>query len=85
MKIDIILNKLDIMIPNPKCELHYNKDYELLIATVLSAQCTDSRVNKVTEVLFKKYDLLELSKAKEENIEKIIYSCGNYKKKSKYN
>ena len=84
MKIDIILNKLDIMIPNPKCELHYNKDYELLIATVLSAQCTDSRVNKVTEVLFKKYDLLELSKAKEENIEKIIYSCGNYKKKSKY-
>ena len=84
MKIDTIINKLDIMIPNPKCELHYNKDYELLIATVLSAQCTDSRVNKVTEVLFKKYDLLELSKAKEENIEKIIYSCGNYKKKSKY-
>ncbi len=84
MKIDIILNKLDIMIPNPKCELHYNKDYELLIATVLSAQCTDSRVNKVTEVLFKKYDLLELSKENEHNIEKIIYSCGNYKKKSKY-
>lgn len=84
MKIDVILNKLDIMIPNPKCELNYEKDYELLIATVLSAQCTDSRVNKVTEILFKKYDLLKLSKAKEKNIEKIIYSCGNYKKKSKY-
>ena len=84
MKIDTILNKLDIMIPNPKCELNYEKDYELLIATVLSAQCTDSRVNKVTEVLFKKYNLLELSKENEHNIEKIIYSCGNYKKKSKY-
>lgn len=84
MKIDLILNKLDIMIPNPKCELNYEKDYELLIATVLSAQCTDSRVNKVTEILFKKYDLLKLSKAKEKNIEKIIYSCGNYTKKSKY-
>ena len=84
MKIDLILNKLDIMIPNPKCELNYEKDYELLIATVLSAQCTDSRVNKVTEILFKKYDLLKLSKANEKNIEKIIYSCGNYTKKSKY-
>ena len=51
MKCDL-LEKLDIMIPDPKCELNYNKDYELLIATVLSAQCTDARVNMVTKELF---------------------------------
>jgi len=84
MKINDILNKLDIMIPNPKCELNYNKDYELLIATVLSAQCTDARVNKVIEVLFDKYDIFDLSTSKKEDIEKIIYSCGNYNKKSSY-
>lgn len=84
MKINDILEKLDIMIPNPKCELEYNKDYELLIATVLSAQCTDARVNKVTKVLFNKYDIFSLSKAGIKDIEKIIYSCGNYKKKSLY-
>ena len=51
-----ILEKLDIMIPNPRCELEYHKDYELLIATVLSAQCTDARVNMVTKKLFTKYE-----------------------------
>lgn len=84
MKINDIINKLDIMIPNPKCELNYNKDYELLIATVLSAQCTDARVNKVTEILFDKYDIFTLSEANLKDIENIIYSCGNYKKKSIY-
>ena len=84
MKINEILEKLDKMIPNPKCELNYNKDYELLIATVLSAQCTDVRVNKVTSVLFDKYDILSLSEADINDIECIIYSCGNYKKKSLY-
>lgn len=84
MKNKEILEKLDLMIPNPVCELKYNKDYELLIATVLSAQCTDARVNKVTEVLFKKYDIFKLAKANLNDIEKIIYSCGNYKKKSVY-
>ena len=84
MKINDILDKLDIMIPNPKCELNYNKDYELLIATVLSAQCTDKRVNKVTEILFKEYDINKLSNANKKDIEKIIYSCGNYRKKSEY-
>ena len=52
MKINDILVNLDIMIPNPKCELNYNNDYELLIAIVLSAQTTDKNVNKVTSVLF---------------------------------
>ena len=84
MKTEELLKRLDIMVPNPKCELEYNKDYELLIATVLSAQCTDARVNKVTNELFKKYDIFSLEGAKESDIEKIIYSCGNYKKKSSY-
>ena len=56
----------------------------MLIATVLSAQCTDARVNKVTSVLFKKYDINSLAEANIKDIEKIIYSCGNYKKKSLY-
>ena len=51
---------LDYYIPNPKCELNYSTDYELLIATVLSAQCTDRRVNEVTKELFK-YSLEEIS------------------------
>ena len=49
-----IENYLDELIPNPKCELNYNKDYELLIAVVLSAQSTDKRVNQTTPILVKK-------------------------------
>ena len=54
-----ILDYLDELFPNPKCELNYNNDYELLIAIVLSAQTTDARVNSVTPILFKKYNNLE--------------------------
>ena len=50
-----IFDYLDRLYPDPKCELNYNKDYELLIAVMLSAQTTDKRVNKVTEVLFNKF------------------------------
>lgn len=79
-----IIDKLDIMVPNAVCELKYRKDYELLIATVLSAQCTDKRVNMVTEKLFKKYDIFSLAKAKKEDIEKIIRPVGTYTRKSEY-
>lgn len=82
--ISCLNDKLDLMIPDPKCELNYNRDYELLIATVLSAQCTDKRVNEVTSVLFSNYDIYGLSKAKNKDIEGIIRSCGSYTKKSKY-
>lgn len=58
-KISIIVNNLDIMYPTPICELTYNKDYELLLKVMLSAQTTDKRVNTVTDSLFKKYDTLE--------------------------
>ena len=54
-----IIKYLDELFPNPRCELNYNKDYELLIAVMLSAQTTDKRVNMVTDILFKKYDSLE--------------------------
>lgn len=82
-KIDAILNYLDEIIPNPVCELNYNKDYELLIAVMLSAQTKDSRVNKVTKKLFTKYDsLTKLKNADVKDIEMIIKELGNYHKKS---
>ena len=82
---NIILEYLDTIIPNPKCELEYNQDYELLIATLLSAQTTDKRVNKVTRVLFSRYpSLLELSMASIKDIEDIIRELGTYKRKSIY-
>ena len=46
---------MDILFPNPKCELNYTKDYELLLAVMLSAQTTDKRVNMVTQELFSRY------------------------------
>lgn len=80
-----VIDYLDELFPNPKCELNYNKDYELLIAIVLSAQTTDKKVNKVTEVLFKKYSTLEeLSKANVLDIENIIREIGTFRRKSIY-
>ena len=76
--------KLDYHVPTYKCELDYEKDYELLLATILSAQCTDKRVNIVTKDLFKKYDIFSLAKADIKDIENIIRPCGSYTKKAKY-
>ena len=76
--------KLDMMISDAKCELNYNRDYELVIATVLSAQCTDKRVNEVTSVLFGTYDIYGLASADKKDVERIIRSCGSYTKKSGY-
>lgn len=78
-----IVNYLNELIPNPKCELVYNKDYELLIATMLSAQTTDKMVNKVTKVLFNKYPNLEsIREANLEDIKEIIKPIGTYNKKA---
>lgn len=80
-----IFDYLDRLYPNPKCELNYNKDYELLIAVMLSAQTTDKRVNKVTEVLFNKYkSIKELSKARISDIEDIIKEIGTFRRKARY-
>lgn len=79
-----ILAKLDELIPNPRCELEYTKPYELLIATVLSAQCTDARVNQVTKVLWQKYSLQTLSRASLKEIESVIFPVGTYHNKAYY-
>lgn len=78
-----IINYLNEIIPDPKCELNYNKDYELLIATMLSAQTTDKRVNEVTNILFNKYkNLEELRNAEVTDIKEIIKPLGTYNKKA---
>ena len=75
---------MDERYPSVGCELNYNKDYELVIAVMLSAQTTDVSVNKVTAVLFSKYQSLEqLANASLEDIEEIIRSIGLYKNKAK--
>lgn len=82
-KINCILNYMNGLFPNAHCELEYNKDYELLIAIVLSAQTTDKRVNMVTKILFSQYKTLEeLANAKTEDIANIIRPIGTFKKKS---
>ena len=81
---DIIVDYLNELFPNPKCELEFSTDYELLIAVMLSAQTKDSRVNEVTRVLYKKYPtVLALSKANLEDVKKIIKSIGTYNVKAK--
>lgn len=81
--IDSLINYLDELFPNPHCELNYTKDYELLLAVMLSAQTTDKRVNQVTNILFKKYDTLEkLSQANINDIIDIIRPIGTFNKKA---
>lgn len=76
-KISSIFSFLDKTYPDAKCGLIYSKDYELLIAVMLSAQTTDNAVNRVTSVLFSKYPTLEeLDKAPFEDIKTIISSIG---------
>lgn len=81
---ELIFNYLDELFPDAHCELNYSKDYELLIAVMLSAQTTDKSVNKATAILFSKYkNLEELSKAKLEDVEDCIRFIGMYKVKAK--
>ena len=79
-----ILDKLETIYPDAQCELEYTTAFELLIATILSAQCTDVRVNIVTRELFKKYNTAEdFAKLSEEEIMGEIRTCGLYKSKAK--
>lgn len=74
---------LEELFPNPRCELEYSKDYELLIAVVLSAQTTDKRVNQVTRVLFERYPSLEaLATADLEEVAEILKPIGTFHKKA---
>ena len=78
-----IIDYLEELIPNAVCELNYTRDYELLIAVMLSAQTTDKRVNMVTSILFIKYPTLEaLNQADKNDIIEIIKPIGTFKKKA---
>lgn len=80
-----VKENLDKLFPNPKCELEFNKDYELAISVMLSAQTTDKRVNEVMKDIYKKYDSLDkLNNLSIREIEKLICSIGLYKTKAKY-
>lgn len=79
-----IKNELDKLLPNPKCELEYQTPYQLLVAVILSAQCTDKRVCIVTRELFKEYGTPEkMITLPQEKLEEYIHSCGFYHNKSK--
>ena len=70
--------------PDAQCALHHEDPEQLLIATVLSAQCTDERVNRVTPILFKKYpDMASLAKADQKSVEEVIRSTGFFRNKAK--
>ena len=82
-KINFIITELNNLYPNAKCSLNFTKPYELLIATRLSAQCTDERVNIVTPALFAKYkSLKEFAEADFDDVCEIIHSCGFYRAKA---
>ncbi len=78
-----ILAELERLYPDAKPALQYKSPYELLVAVILSAQCTDERVNKVTDVLFKNYNTPEkMLTLSQEELEKYIFSCGFYHNKA---
>ena len=82
--INRLLDYLDELFPSARCELFYKRDYELVIAVMLSAQTTDKSVNAVTPILFEKYPSLDdLNNAPLEDIEKILKPIGLYKNKAK--
>ena len=83
-RVSEILKRLDAAYPNAKCALHHNNAWELLVATILSAQCTDVRVNMVTPVLFAKYPTVQdFARLKPEDLEPDIRSTGFFRNKAK--
>ena len=83
-KVRGIIDALNLRYPNAICALHYKKDYELMIAVRLSAQCTDARVNLITPALFTAYPSLEaMAKADITDVENYIHSCGFFRQKAK--
>jgi endonuclease-3 len=78
------LRRLEKQFPNPETELEHHNAFQLLIATILSAQCTDARVNQVTPILFQRYPTpADLAKADREELESIIRPTGFFKSKAK--
>lgn len=84
MSSSFVIDNLNKMYPDPKCELTFNKDYELLLKVMLSAQTTDKRVNMIMDDVFMKYDTLDkLDSLSIEEIESLIKSIGMYKVKAR--
>ena len=83
-KIDRVFEELQVLYPEARPELHFSNAYEVLVATILSAQCTDKRVNLVTSRLFPKYpDAYAMAKLEPEELEPEIRECGLYHNKAK--
>ena len=81
----VVCDRLEKLYPDAKPALKFRNEFELLVAVILSAQCTDERVNKVTAELFKKYDTPEkMSAITCAELEKYIFSCGLYKTKAEH-
>jgi endonuclease-3 len=80
----LLYDRLLTLYPDAHCELDFTTPFQLLVATILSAQCTDKRVNMVTPVLFSRYPTVEsLARAKQEDVEEIIKSTGFFRNKAK--
>lgn len=83
-KINDIVEYLDLLYPDARCELLFNNDFELLIAVTLSAQTTDKAVNKVTPIIFEKYPTIQdLANANLKDVEDILKVLGLYKNKAR--
>ena len=84
---DKVLNIIEALkqdYPDPVCALHYQTDYQLMIAVRLSAQCTDERVNQVTPALFARFPSLEaFAQAEISEVEEYVHSCGFYRHKAR--
>lgn len=81
--VESVLSELEKLYPDAAPALEFTSAYELLVAVILSAQCTDERVNKVTKVLFEKYNTPEaMLTLSQEELEKYIFSCGFYRNKA---
>lgn len=84
MDAKLVMDGLDVMVPDPKCELKHKTPFELLVAVILSAQCTDKRVNQVTEELFKVANTpKDFAQMPLIELEERIHSCGFYHNKAK--
>jgi endonuclease-3 len=80
----VVYDRLVALYPDAHCELDFKTPFELLVATILSAQCTDKRVNMVTPVLFSRYPTVDaLARAPQEDVEEIIKSTGFFRNKAK--
>ena len=83
-KVAKIIEFLKESYPDPTCALHYEHDYQLLIAVRLSAQCTDERVNQVTPALFERFPTLnDFAEADVAEVEEYVHSCGFYRHKAR--